>query len=238
GKTVIASNLAACLAGRAPRRVAIVDLDLQFGDIAFALSRKPKHSIKDAAASSQVDTTALKVYLTPHRAGLYALCAPSDPSDGDDIDPAATSEILKRLAAEFDYVVIDTGAGLTEHTLAALDVSTDVVLVADSDVPSIRHMAKVVSALDGLQMTGMARHFVLNRADARIGIRIGDILEDVGLRADIEIPTSREVAISLSRGEPIVLTDAKSSMAKKINELVERMLAGERGSNRAAKRSA
>jgi len=186
-----------------------------------------------------VDTIALKVFLTPHEAGLFALCAPEDPGEGDDIDPASTSEILTRLAAEFDFVVIDTGAGLTEHTLAALDVSTDAVLIADADVPSIRHMAKVVTALDGLQMTDMTRHFVLNRADARIGIRIGDVLDGVGLQIDVEIPTSREVAISLSRGEPIVLSNAKSSMAKKINELVGRLADSESASGgRSVERSA
>lgn len=238
GKTVLASNLAACLAQRSPRRVAVVDLDLQFGDIAFALSLSPRHSIKDAAASSQVDTTALKVFLTSHPSGLYALCAPGDPGDGDEIDPSATSEIITRLAAEFDYVVIDTGAGLTEHTLAALDVSTDVVLVADADVPSIRHMAKVVSALDGLQMVGLERHIILNRADARIGIRIGDVLDGVGLETDLEIPTSREVAISLSRGEPIVLSNGKAAMSKKVAELADRVTAATDGSVRGAERSA
>jgi len=239
GKTVLASNLAASLAKLAPRRVAIVDLDLQFGDIAFALSLEPRHDISDVARTSSVDTTTLKVFLTAHDAGLYALCAPDDPGAADDVDPAATSEILTRLAAEFDFVVIDTGAGLTEHTLAALDVSTDAVLIADADVPSIRHMGKVVAALDGLQMTGMERHFVLNRADARIGIRISDVLEGVGLRTDIEIPTSREVAISLSRGEPIVLSNAKSSMAKKVNELVERLIGDDSMSaGRSAERSA
>jgi pilus assembly protein CpaE len=225
------------LAQQHPRRVAVVDLDLQFGDIAFALSLNPRHSIKDAAASTGVDTTALKVFLTPHPAGLYALCAPGDPADGDDIDPVATGEILTRLAEEFDFVVIDTGAGLTEHTLAALDVSTDVVLVADADVPSIRHMAKVVEALDGLQMKALTRHLILNRADARIGIRIGDVLDGVGLETDLEIPTSREVAISLSKGEPIVLSNAKSAMAKRVAQLAERI--GESGEARGkAERSA
>jgi pilus assembly protein CpaE len=237
GKTVLASNLAARLAQQHPRRVAVVDLDLQFGDIAFALSLSPRHSIKDAAASTGVNTTALKVFLTPHPAGLYALCAPSDPADGDDVDPVATGEVLTRLAEEFDYVVIDTGAGLTEHTLAALDVSTDVVLVADADVPSIRHMAKVVKALDGLQMDALTRHFILNRADARIGIRIGDVLDGVGLKTDLEIPTSREVGISLSKGEPIVLSNAKSAMAKRVAQLAERIGASDE-SGRKAERSA
>ncbi len=224
GKTVLASNLAVGLAQVAPRRVVVVDLDLQFGDIAYAFSLTPRHSISDAAMSGRVDATALKVFLSYHEAGLYALCAPEDPAGGEDVHPESASQVLSHLAAEFDFVVVDTGAGLTEHTLAALDVSTDAVLIADADVPSIRHLAKVVASLDRLQMTNLVRHFVLNRADARIGIRISDVLSSVGLRMDIEIPTSRDVAISLSRGVPIGLSNPKSSMAKKVEQLVQRLV--------------
>ncbi|MCB2224112.1 MAG: AAA family ATPase [Actinobacteria bacterium] len=237
GKTVVASNLAAGLAAVAPRRVAIVDLDLQFGDIAFALSLQPHHTIADLAGSAEVDATTLKVFLTSHEAGLYALCAPEDPAGADEVDPAVTPEILKQLASQFEYVVVDTGAGFTEHTLAALDVSTDAVLIADADVPSIRHLAKAAATLDRLGMGAMRRHFVLNRADARIGIRIADVLESVGLEMDLEIPTSRDVAISLSRGEPIVLSNAKAAMTRRITELVER-LGGARAGGARAERSA
>ena len=224
GKTVLASNLAVGLAQVAPRRVVIVDLDLQFGDIAYAFSLSPRHNISDAVMSGRVDATALKVFLSHHEAGLYALCAPDDPAGGEDVFPESASQVLSHLAAEFDFVVVDTGAGLTEHTLAALDVSTDAVLIADADVPSIRHLAKVVASLDRLEMTNLERHFVLNRADARIGIRISDVLSSVGLRMDIEIPTSRDVAISLSRGVPIGLSNPKSSMAKKVEQLVQRLV--------------
>lgn len=223
GKTVVASNLAVVLAQMAPRRVVIVDLDLQFGDIAYALTLHPRHTIYDAATSPAIDTTALKVFLAHHECDLYALCAPDDPARGELIEADRAGEIINTLAAEFDYVVVDTGAGLTEHTLTALDSSTDAVLITDADVPSIRHLAKVVSALDHVGLDALRRHFVLNRADARIGVRMGDILSSVGLEMDIEIPTSREVAISLSRGVPITITDPRSTMAKRVTRLVHRL---------------
>jgi len=239
GKTVLASNLAVGLAQVAPRRVVVVDLDLQFGDIAYAFSLNPRHDISDATASGPVDATALKVFLSHHEAELYALCAPEDPAGGEGVHPGAASQVLSQLAAEFDFVVVDTGAGLTEHTLAALDVSTDAVLIADADVPSIRHLAKVVASLERLEMAHLRRHFVLNRADARIGIRISDVLSGVGLRMDLEIPTSRDVAISLSRGVPIALSNPKSSMAKKVGQLIERLVEDiPAGSHPAVERSA
>jgi pilus assembly protein CpaE len=222
GKTVLASNLAVSLATIAPRKVVIVDLDLQFGDIAYAFSLDPSHTVFDAVTAGHLDPTALKVYLTHHRSDLYALCAPDDPAKGELVEAPAVTGILEILASAFDFVVVDTGAGLTEHTLAALDASSDSVFVADADVPSIRHLAKVVRALDRLGMKAN-RHFVLNRADARIGVRIADVLASVGLRTDIEIPTSREVPISLSHGIPIALSNPKSSMARGVARLAERI---------------
>ncbi len=223
GKTVIASNLAVGLAQTAPRGVVLVDLDLQFGDIAYALTLQPRHTIYDAATSPKIDPTALKVFLTHHQSDLYALCAPDDPARGEMIEADRVGEILSTLASDFDYLVIDTGAGLTEHTLTALDASTDAVLIADADVPSIRHLAKVAATLDRIGLDGLRRHFILNRADARIGVRIADVLGSLGLEMDLEIPTSREVGISLSRGVPIMLSNPKSTMAKRVIRLVHRL---------------
>jgi pilus assembly protein CpaE len=223
GKTVIASNLAVGLAQTAPRGVVLVDLDLQFGDIAYALTLQPRHTIYDAATSPKIDPTALKVFLTHHQCDLYALCAPDDPARGEMIEADRVGEILGTLASEFDFLVIDTGAGLTEHTLTALDASTDAVLITDADVPSIRHLAKVAATLDRIGLDGLRRHFILNRADARIGVRIADVLGSLGLEMDLEIPTSREVGISLSRGVPIMLSNPKSTMAKRVMRLVHRL---------------
>jgi pilus assembly protein CpaE len=222
GKTVLASNLAVSLAGVAPQRVVVVDLDLQFGDIAYAFSMQPTHTVYDAVAGD-LDPTALKVYLTRHTSDLYALCAPDDPAQGERVEASAVGSILEILAEAFEFVVIDTGAGLTEHTLVALDASSDAVFIIDADVPSMRHLAKVVNALDRLGIPAR-RHFVLNRADARIGVRIADVLGSVGLHSDLEIPTSRDVPISLSHGVPISLSDPRSSMARGASSLADRIV--------------
>ena len=139
------------------------------------------------------------------------------------IEADRVGEIISTLASDFDYLVIDTGAGLTEHTLTALDASTDAVLIADADVPSIRPLAKVAATLDRIGLDGLRRHFILNRADARIGVRIADVLGSLGLEMDLEIPTSREVGISLSRGVPIMISNPKSTMAKRVTRLVHRL---------------
>ncbi len=228
GKTVISVNLAVGLASVAPRGVVMVDLDLQFGDVAYALGLRPRHTMFDAVSTSApLDITTLKVFLTHHSSDLYVLCAPDEPARGEMISVEAVQQIISLLAADFDHVVLDTPAGLTEQTLAALDLSTDVVFVADMDVPSVRHLTKVVKAFDRLGMRKANRHFVLNRADARVGLSMPQILEQAGIQTDLEIPLSKQVPVSLNEGMPLILSNPRSPVTRKFWELVER-LAGTR----------
>ncbi|HSG78119.1 MAG TPA: AAA family ATPase [Acidimicrobiia bacterium] len=223
GKTMLSTNLAVGLAAAAPRQTVIVDLDLQFGDVAYSFSLKPRHSIYDAVTTPQpLDLTTLKVFLTRHQSELYALCAPDDPARGEMVAPEAVSEIVSLLMAEFQYVIIDTGAGLTEHTLSALDVSTDVVFVADMDIPSVRHLRKVLNALDRLGMSAPDRHFVMNRADSRVGLSMADAAAAAGITIDVEVPSSRHVPVALNTGMPILLGNPRSPVSRKIWDLVGR----------------
>lgn len=224
GKTVLSTNLAVGLASTSPRGVVLVDLDLQFGDVAYALGLRPRHTIFDAVTgSTALEITTLKVFLTHHQSDLYALCAPDDPARGEAVDVEAVREIVALLAADFDHVVVDTGAGLIEHTLATLDLSTEVVLLADMDVPSVRHLTKVVSALDRLGMTSPRRHIVLNRADARVGLSMPDVAAAAGLDVGLEIPLSKQIPVSINEGVPIILSNPRNPVTRKMWELVERL---------------
>ena len=223
GKTTTASNLAVGLAAHAPGEVVVVALDLQLGDISSALQLMPENTIADAAQiAGALDATVLKVYLTGHPANLYALCAPDSPVDGERVTADVAARIVGQLAAEFRYVVVDSAAGLTDVTLAALEISTDIVLVCSMDVPSVRSLRKEVAALDQLQMTSQRRHFVLNRADSRVGLTSDDVEATVGMRIDVAIPSSRAVPLSLNQGDPLVSGDPRSPVAKAFNELVAR----------------
>ena len=224
GKTVVSTNLAVGLASRSPRGVVIVDLDLQFGDVGYVLGLKPRHTIYDAVASSgELDITTLKMFLTHHRSDLYALCAPDEPARGEVITVEAVERIISLLASEFDHVVVDTVAGLSEHALVTIDHSTDIVFLADMDIPSVRHLSKVVTAFDALGMTRPRRHFVLNRADARVGMSMMDVATSAGLDIEIQIPLSKHVPVALNEGNPIILSNPKSPVSRAIWELVERV---------------
>ena len=227
GKTILSTNLAVGLAARAPGSVVLLDLDLQFGNIGYALGLTPQHTISDAVSVlDDLDATTLKVLLSRHRSGLYALCAPNEPAAGDAIPTTAVTAVIKLFASQFGYVVIDTAAGLGEHTLAALDLSTDVIVLSDMDVPSVRDLRKALDALDVLGLRAPTRHFVLNRADSRVGLTRAGITAAAGTTVDVEIPSSRDVPVSLNEGRPLLSDNPRSPVARHLAELVERIANG------------
>lgn len=212
GKTTIATNVAVGLSAVAPSQVAIVDLDLQFGDVATALQLMPDASIADAARTvAQLDAMGLKVLLTHHHLDLYALCAPESPVEGERMTSAQTTEIINVLQQSFRYVVIDTTAGLGEHTLAALEAATDIVLICAMDVPGVRSFRTTLTTLDEIGLTNAQRHHVLTRADARVGLTVEDIERTIGRPIDVAVPSSRTVPLSINQGTPILETDQRRS---------------------------
>jgi pilus assembly protein CpaE len=225
GKTTVASNLAVGLALAEPNQVVLVDLDLQFGDVATSLRLTPNHTLVDAMrVSGQLDGMALKSFLTAHPTNLWALCGPESPAEGEEVSADRAQQVVRILADEFRYVVVDTSAGLSEHTLSVLEISTDLILLCAMDVPSIRSLRKEIDALDQLGMTHLRRSLVINRADSKVGLDVRDVEASIGMPVDIAIGSSRSVPLSLNQGTPLIESEPRSPVARQLLGLVERFV--------------
>jgi pilus assembly protein CpaE len=220
GKTAVASNLAVALAHRHPGQVVAVDLDVQFGDLGTALALTPEHTLAQLTHTSHLDATTVKLFLTPYEPGLFVLAGAQDPVDADSITHSHVSAVVPLLAQNFDYVVVDTPAGLDERTLAAIEGATDLLLVSSLDVTSIRSLRKALDALDQIGVTA-ARQFILNRADAKVGLDLSDAEEAIGMKVSCAIPSSREIPLSLNMGTPVVISEPKSAVAKQMQQLAQ-----------------
>lgn len=231
GKTTIASNLAVAIADRHPGRVVAVDLDVQFGDLASALSLTPERTLAHLAAATQIDATTVKLCLTPYENSLFVLAGAQNPVDAESIGHAHVEKVLPLLAQNFDYVIVDTPAGLDDRTLAAIERATDLLLVSSLEVTSIRSLRKALDALDQMGVEGR-RHFVLNRADAKVGITPADAEVAVGMKLDCAIPAGRELPLSLNVGIPVVVSERKSASARQLQRLAERFAPAESDTTR------
>ena len=220
GKTAVSSNLAVALAQRHPGRVVAVDLDVQFGDLGMALSLTAEHTLAQLARATQIDATTVKLHLTPSQYGLFVLAGANDPIDAESISHAHVSTVLPLLAENFDFVIVDTPAGLDERTLAALECATDLLLVSSLDVTSIRSLRKALDALDNIGIRA-ERQLLLNRSDSKVGLDPSDAQEAIGLRISCSIPSSREIPLSLNLGTPVVISEPKSAVAKQLQLLAQ-----------------
>lgn len=226
GKTTVATNLAVGLTAAAPQSTVLVDLDVQFGDVAYALGLTPDHTLPDAVhGPASEDTMVLKTFLTQHPTGLYAVCGAESPAAGDRVTADDVSRLLAALAREFRYVVVDTAPGLSEQTLAALDRATDVVMLSSMDVPGVRGLRKELDVLRELCMIPAGRHVVMNFADPRNGLSVRDVETAIGTGVDVVLPRSAAVPVSTNQGVPLLQSGVRDPMTKELRRLVARFAA-------------
>jgi pilus assembly protein CpaE len=230
GKTLVASNLAVAMAAMVGR-VVVADLDVHFGDIEVALGLDPLYRLDDAVARSAAATD-MDHLLTPHHTGVWALCAPADPVVADHLSADGVATVLDRLLALDCPVVIDTSAGITESTLAALDRATEVVVVTSTDVPSVRGARKLLDMTAPLGLDPARVHPVVNRSTARNGLSVADVEATLGLTAEVLVPEDRALAAGMNAGVPLVESHPRAPASVAISRLAHRLLTGDSNDRR------
>lgn len=222
GKTTIATNVAVHLASTKARTL-LVDLDLAFGDVAISLQLRPTRSIYDAVAmSGHLDEQGLASLVTVYEpGGLDVICAPNDPGEADRIPVSVVSELLRVARTQYDYVIVDTPPSFTEHVLAACDISAKLVLIATLDIPAVKNLRIAIDTLNVLGSPKDARVIVLNKADAKVGLRPEDVVAAIKSSIAVNIPNSLSVPASVNRGVPIVLDDPKGAVTASIRQLAD-----------------
>ncbi|GAA1431990.1 response regulator [Microlunatus lacustris] len=225
GKTTVATNLAVGLARTAPQATVLVDLDLQFGDVASGLNLDPEYFLPATVTGPAArDTMVLKTYLTLHETGLYVIAAPESPVEADAVSPDAVRQLLRTLAGEFRYVVVDTAPGLSDHTLAAMDETTDLVLLTSMDVPGLRGLRKELDTLRVLGLQPARRQVVINFADPGAGLGVADVEATIGASVDVLLPRSKAAPTSVNLGVPLLQSGGRDPMTKQLRALVQRLV--------------
>ena len=219
GKTLTACNLAVSLAAGG-RRVAIVDLDLQFGDVALSLGLAPTRTIYDLAKSGgSLDGEKIAGYLAEHPSGVSVLVAPTRPDHAGAISTEFLREVYAALRGSHDYVIVDTPPGFTAEVIASIDSSSHVCVVGMLDSLSLKNTKLGLETLELMGYDRARTRLVLNRADSRVGISRDDVVAIVGRTPDVFIPSDRDIPRSVNEGKPIALSGKRSDAAKAFGQL-------------------
>jgi pilus assembly protein CpaE len=221
GKTLTSCNLGVALAQKG-HRVAIVDLDLQFGDVGLSLGLTPEKTLYDLAKSGgSVDADKLDGYLTKHPSGVRVLLAPTRPDQATTITVEFLRDVYTALRSTHDYLIVDTPPGFTPEVIASVDSSSDICVVGMLDSLSLKNTKL---GLETLELMGYSKdriRLLLNRADSRVGIASDEVSAILGSSPDILVPSDRDIPRSVNEGTPIVLANERSEAAKAFRSLAD-----------------
>ena len=219
GKTLTSCNLAVCLA-EFGNSVLIIDLDLQFGDVALCLGTSPELTIYDLALSGgSLDLDKLQAYVAKHPSGVEALLAPNRPDQASVITIDLLRDVYAIARAHYDYIVVDTPPGFTAEVIATIDSSSDLVMVGMLDSLSLKNTKLGLETLELMDYDRDKIRLVLNRAHSRVGISQSDVVAVLGQTPDIFVPSDREIPRAVNEGVPIVTARPQSESAEAFRAL-------------------
>jgi pilus assembly protein CpaE len=224
GKTFLTTNLATAMADVTGQDTAVVDLDVDMGDVFTYFGREPSATIHDlmqlGEGGSSDEIRKVGVEVAPH---TWAFGAPPDPA-AEAPAGEAIGKFLRAIRNEFAYVVVDASVDYSDSALVCFDLSDMICLVTGLDVVGVKHLAK---ALDTLLTIGLPRErfrVVLNRADSKVGLDSADVERVMKISVDSMIPSSRLVPMSLNKGRPVVLDEPGAEVSQAIHALAVRFV--------------
>jgi pilus assembly protein CpaE len=230
GRTTIATNLAVALHRETGARVCLMDANLQFGDVGVLLNLNPKNrSIADAVETGEPDGDIIDSVVVEHSTGIRVLLAPPAPEGADLVTPPFLRKIVEHLRATNDFVVIDLPSGLSDHSLAVMDVADTIVVLTALEITTIKNVRLFLEVAEQLDYGRTKVRLVINRADAALGIRIPDVEASVRRPIDGTIVSDGRLAVlAVNRGVPFVVSHPDSVLSRDVANLA-RTLAGDAG---------
>ncbi len=221
GKTMLSINLAVSLVKKG-RRVALWDGDFQFGDIDISMNLQPTFTMQEVIESlDSMDAYSFQSLLTTHETGVDVLPAPDQPEYADLITPVMLTQSLDFLLSAYDYVVVDTGAGLNDLNLSLIERADRILLVTTSGLAPIKHTKSMLKIFRALELESRVQ-IIINRSTMDSMAPLDTILNTLQIGSAFTIPNHfADVHYSLDHGMPLVSTRSKSDVAKSIFKMAE-----------------
>ncbi|MCK0506457.1 AAA family ATPase [Aromatoleum anaerobium] len=228
GATFLATNLAWVLATTHAKRVALIDLNLQFGDAAmFVTDQKPASNL--ALVCQQIhrlDAAFLASAMIEVAPGFHLLAAPEDPAHATDVKPEHVEAILKVARANYDFVIVDVGRSLDAVSLRPFDMADRIFPVVQLTLPFIREAKRLVEVFVSLGYPMSKVGLIVNRHQKNSDIGLQDLERTVNAKVFKTVPNCYEaVAASVNQGEPIARLAKSSPVTKALREIAESLAA-------------
>ncbi len=235
GKTTLSVNLGIALAKASRQPVAIVDLDIQFGDVAPMVGDAPMVTLYDLVkGSSRVDQDTVKRALKRVANNVYVLAAPNNPEEADDIRADHIVQILQLLRETHGYVIVDTAPGYTDINVAAFDFSDMILTVCTPDVVTLRTVGQALQVFyDGFHYTQDKVRIVLNRSGSKTGVETTDIAHVLQSQISYQLPSDGAYPVrAANEGAPLISQFPDSALSRAIQHMAVELVQETEGRQR------
>jgi len=225
GTTSIACNLAMEIGNLVDRECALVDLDLQFGDVALNFDSEPRYTIHDLAESGhELDRAVLSSTITTLPCKVALLARPDTIEQAEAITPDVIHRVLELMTLTYENVVVDVPGNFEPRTIAALGQADLILIVCQLMVPSLRNAKRLMDALTHLGVPRERIEVVINRGDGKSGrITEADVESTMKKKVFAVIPNDFQfVARSIDFGRPIAAIDRNSPVRTAIRKIARK----------------
>lgn len=226
GKSFLAGNLAVALAQK-KLKTALVDLDLQFGDIAVMFNLAGTGTIADLVhAETEISPELLEETLSRHQSGTAVLAAPSAPPEAEKIGPEHVERVLELLKDSFDCVILDTSSYLGDITLLALEQSDLILLPVRRDIATIKNARAGLDVLNSLEL-GEKVQVILNQSTLDPGIELSELEHSLESKICHSVAGDEKgVITSINQGVPLVMEQSGNDVARDLCRLAAKIYNG------------
>jgi len=226
GASFIAANIAHILSTQSERKVALIDLDLQFGNALLLLSdQRAVNDVAEVARSiGRLDADLLRASMVQVSGNLSVLAAPEDLSQALEVKAAHVEAIIKEARQVFDYVVLDVGRSIDTVSLKALDLATHVLPVLQLSLPQIRDAKRLRALFRSLEYAPEKIHWVVNRHQKGGEIDLESMEQTLGVKGLTTIPNHfKGVNASVNQGIPIDRLAPGNPVARALGDLARKV---------------
>src|SRR5918992_1339497 len=231
GTTTIAINTAIALATRLKRKTALLDANLQFGDMRVFLDMSlNSSSIVNAISEPALDDELLKKLLVSHHGGMELLLAPPNPESADIVverqrtDPGSLSNILSLLRRSHDYTLVDMPKTIDDFNLQLFDEADVIFVVMTADLSCLKNVRLVLEVMESLGYERSKIQLVLNRSNAYTGINVDNAESALGRKIDYQIINEYRGAISaLNSGEPFMASRPDGPLGQSVSKFAREL---------------
>ncbi|GAA0340430.1 hypothetical protein GCM10008967_33490 [Bacillus carboniphilus] len=223
GKTTLTVNLAVALRKK-NIKIGVLDGDFQFGDVGLALDLQSTFTMKDVVEEmDRLDAPTLNSYLCSHDSGVKVLPAPDRPEYADLITEQSIEKVTELMLQDFDYLLVDTGAGINEKSIQLLEKADQIIVITNLEMATLKNTKLMLETLNILELSDKVQ-LVVNRSTMESVISAQDIPDILGIEEQMLIPNDFQTASqSLNIGIPFVTSQAKSDVARSYFRIAEQL---------------